>query len=279
LNNWTKIGCVFLVLGSIVFFSAIYGYINTFNFAIRNPNIGSSEAPSAAWSVSLPIVLLSALDYLVGIAGITGRPSSVRERLDRLGKTVNDNFSVTRRLLGIVGAMVAFLCIALPWWTYAESGSDFSMVFDARMTIYLYQATATWHGVFSILNMNIWYGSVALVLVLIGGVLGITGSLARGTHARNIVIAGGLLTILSAQVFMVGFQLELYNLPYAPWENGVPAAGWFWWGLAFPLDVICYLSIGFWFALIAGVMMLSRVHIPETDSKKPTLPSMKESCE
>lgn len=257
-----------------MFFLAIVEFISTFIRLIQD-NYTIFRAISAALCVSFPIAIISRLDALVGSVSYTkGRPSSLRERSDRLGKVVNDNFSVAKRILGFLGAVIAFLCIALPWWTYSESGISWLGVLDMKLTIYLYQATMTRHDVFSI--VNIWYASVALVLILIGGVLGIIGSFARGAQARNSVTAGGLLTILSVQVFVVGFQYELYNFPPTIIENGVPVTSLpFYSGFAFPFaDVTCYLSFGFWFALVAGIIMLvaaARTN-PETDPKKPVLP-------
>jgi len=86
------------------------------------------------------------------------------------------------------------------------------------------------------------------------------GSLTKG--ARKIIIAGGLLTLLSAIVFAAGLQIELWkSTPSAPyiseiwWTNGVQQAGLFWDAQFIPGYTVSYLSFGFWFALIAGIMM------------------------
>jgi hypothetical protein len=129
--------------------------------------------------------------------------------------------------IGIVGAIIAFVSIALPWWT--ESVAGFSN--DLK----LYDAGTLGS------TLNYWYGWVALVLVLLGGLLGLAGSVM--SNGKRIVMGGGILALIAIIVFPVGFQMDLMrlNATINIFNSGTVSA---------------YLSYGFWLALVAAIIML-----------------------
>jgi hypothetical protein len=133
--------------------------------------------------------------------------------------------------VGIVGAIIAFVSIALPWWTYSESGVSFDLkLYDQG----------------SLTTLNIWYGWVALLLVVIGGLLGLAGSVM--SNGKKIVLGGGILTLIAIILFPVGLQADLMrlNLPF----------GVFFSGTVYSASVSTYLTYGFWLALVAAIIML-----------------------
>jgi len=113
--------------------------------------------------------------------------------------------------IGIVGGILAFISLALPWWTFTMSFSYPGGSYSADLSAYLYQVT---------INSNIpdfpsgttspdvWWCSVALALVVIGGLLGIIGSIVT-PFGDKLLIGGGVLTLLSAVIFAAGLQGDL----------------------------------------------------------------------
>lgn len=158
-------------------------------------------------------------------------------------------------IIGIVGGIIAFISLALPWWMMTVSASGLGIGVSVDVSIYPYQAMARSSGYArgpTIVEVDLWYGWVALVLVVIGGLLGIVGSLVQST--RMILAAGGLLALLSTIVFAVGLQNELLTSPIVPlW----PLVGLFSSGnFAIYANYTTYLSFGFWLALVAAIIML-----------------------
>lgn len=158
-------------------------------------------------------------------------------------------------IIGIVGAVIAFISLALPWWTMTLRESRItSMGYNGvrDVSIYPYQATASAARSVAV-SIGLWYGWATLVLVIIGGLLGIAGSLTQST--RVILFAGGLLSVLSIIIFGVGLQSELSKSAVIP---GYPVVGLFSSGSDFLgyVSYTTYLSFGFWLALVAAIVML-----------------------
>lgn len=147
---------------------------------------------------------------------------------------------------------MAFVSLALPWWVMAMSGSLLSVSISWNVSIYPYQVTTSYSGMMTAVSINLWYGTAALVLVLIGGLLGLVGSLVQRT--RMILVIGGLLALLSIIIFAVGLGAELSNKPVV---TGYPIVGLFSSGdFGGYFSYTTYLSFGFWLALVAAVLML-----------------------
>jgi hypothetical protein len=148
--------------------------------------------------------------------------------------------------IGIVGAILAFVSIALPWWT--ESALGFS--YDLK----LYD-----QGTFS--TFNYWYGWLALVLVLLGGLLGLAGSVM--SSGKKIVMGGGILALIAIIVFPVGFQMDLMRLNFPIGMFGGTISG---------VSFSAYLSYGFWLALVAAIIMLVAMRYPKPAAQAPSAP-------
>jgi hypothetical protein len=147
------------------------------------------------------------------------------------------------RYLGIAGALIAFISYALQWWTMtvkftiAGAGTEVSM--------YLNQISASFPA-----TMSFWYAWTALVLIIVGGALGVFGSLIQNT--RLVLLVGGIFTLLAVVIFPVGLQNQLSTT--APIQGG-PIVGVFSSGTYLGADYTTYLSYGFWLALVAAILM------------------------
>lgn len=172
-------------------------------------------------------------------------------------------------IIGIVGVIILFISLALPWWTMTlgPSGTN-NAGYTGNVAIYPYQATASLNppGSSLVIRTDIWYGWVALAFVILGGLLGIAGSLLRG--AKVLLVGGGLLALLSIIIFAVGLQSDLSNSSFA---EGWPALGLFANGTFGGYAYTTYLSFGFWLALAATIIMLF-ASLKKPKSIAPTAP-------
>ena len=174
-------------------------------------------------------------------------------------------------MLGIVGGLIAFISLAMPWWTVAFSWSLMGIDSQTSVSVYLFQAKTGLPGYYSSpppSQVDLWFGWIALVPMVIGGLMGMVGGLRQ--HGKMIFVSG-LFVLASMTVFAVGLQSELSKGPIDPWGFSVP--GLFSSGIShldteLPLESItymAYLTYGFWTALSAAVIMLAapivkRVH-------------------
>jgi hypothetical protein len=178
-----------------------------------------------------------------------------------------------RNVVGIVGGVIAFISLTLPWWTITRSLTGLPS-FSESLSIYPYQVTHIVEGASVAVTIDIWYGGAALALIIFGGFLGIVGSLVRTT--RMILAAGGVLALLAIIVFALGLQSELSN---GTLIQGYPAMGLFSSGMMGGyVDYSAYLSYGFWLALVSAVIMLVAFFIkPKVTRPIPTPPSLTSS--
>jgi uncharacterized membrane protein len=132
---------------------------------------------------------------------------------------------------------------------------------EAYVSVFLYQAKTTFPG-FSPnyqlpSHLDLWFGWIALALVIFGGLLGIVGGLFR--H-RKAILVGGAIALVSMAVFAVGLQSAIWKGTTNPW--GIAVAGIFSSGTIYQGSMISYvsyttyLSIGFWITLAAAITML-----------------------
>ena len=156
--------------------------------------------------------------------------------------------------IGIIGGILVFASLALPWWTLSMSSSLMGFSFSVDLSVYPYQARVSAIGVSSTAEIGLWYGWVALALVVLGGLSGIVGSV-RSDKAKMLVV-GGVLALLSIIIFALGLQMELSKAPPAP---NFPGVGLFSTGSynfeGTSMNYSTYLSFGFWLVLVAAVVM------------------------
>ena len=157
--------------------------------------------------------------------------------------------------IGIVGGILAFISLVLPWWTMTMSSSLMGVAYSIDVSMYPYQTRVGGMGISLPVTMDLWFGWVALALVVLGGLLGIVGSV-KSDKARMMLVVGGVLALLSIVVFALGLQIELSKVPPV---SGFPAVGLFSSGSysyeGTSMDYSTYLSFGFWLALVAAVVM------------------------
>ena len=151
--------------------------------------------------------------------------------------------------IGIVGAIIAFISLILPWWTMSVSYSIFSVSYSVDVSIYLYQTTT---GAITFALANSWYLWAALALVIIGALLALAGSVMG--KGRMMLIGGGALTIIGIIVFAAGLMMDLSNVSgfsgIGLFNSGTISAGEFG-----SMNFSTYLSYGFWLALVAAIIM------------------------
>lgn len=158
-----------------------------------------------------------------------------------------ENSTLKPNIIGIVGGILAFVSLALPWWTMSVS----SLGISVDVSVYPYMASVAGFGSAAI---SLWYGWLALVLVLIGGLLGIVGSVTPGK--AKMLSVGGALALVSIIIFAVGLQLELLqgllgtgSANVYLFGSGSIASG------GVEVGYFAYLSFGFWIALVAAILM------------------------
>ena len=177
-------------------------------------------------------------------------------------------------VLGIIGGILAFISIVLPWWTMTISSGVMGITYSSDLSLYPYQAKATAMGVSMIVDMNLWYGWAALALVIVGGVLGIVGSLLQ--NGKAMLIGAGVLALLSMIVFAAGLQSELSK---APINTGYPQVGLFSNGSSSvagltSINYTTYLSFGFWITLVAAIIMLAASRRKNAPTPPPPSPPL-----
>jgi predicted lysophospholipase L1 biosynthesis ABC-type transport system permease subunit len=172
-------------------------------------------------------------------------------------------------IIGIVGAIISFVSLAVPWWTTTMSVNPSVMGFSRSVSIYPYQASVSSGGASTTVQLNTWYGWVAFALIVVGGLLGLAGSLMRG--ARVILAAGGVLALFSIVVFAAGLQDDLSNKTVVP---GWPAVGLFSIGNLGGSSYTAYLSFGFWLALVGAIVMVAAsLRKPQAGGVSPATPA------
>lgn len=144
--------------------------------------------------------------------------------------------------IGIIGAILAFVSIALPWWTVSITYETVSGSID----LYLYQMTAVGGATF-LPMAELWFCWTALALIIISGLLGIVGSVTK--YSKMMYIGGGVLALLSIIIFVGGLQDKL------------SATGGYIGIFTSTSMYSTYLTYGFWLALVAMILMFVAIII------------------
>jgi len=164
--------------------------------------------------------------------------------------------------------------LLLPWWIMPISSTvtvpyygewrvhgDISVyTYDARMTM---EAMGLKETESIVDGVSIWYGYVALVLIIIAGIAAIGGSLTIGKEGKYLLIVAAIVALLSIIIFAVGLQNELSKgvEPGYPqlrlisressFSTYVPEVG-----SVVEFHYSTYLTFGFWLALAAALIAL-----------------------
>ena len=166
--------------------------------------------------------------------------------------------------LGFIGGILALISLALPWWSLNYSGSPMGSIVSVEGNLYLYQTTVTTIGVsLSASTNHPWYCSIALAFVVLGGLLGLAGSVIANGR-RTVLSLGGILALFSIIIFAVGLQNQISNGSGFPAGVGLFSSGSYG---HLGMDYSSYLSFGFWLALVAAITMfatLTRERTPES---------------
>lgn len=117
------------------------------------------------------------------------------------------------------------------------------------VSVYPYMASMAGWGAAA---TSLWYGWLALALIIVGGLLGIVGGLKP--DKTKLLSYGGALALVSIILFAVGLQIDLlqgtlgsgYGNMYLFASGSVESASYF-----------AYLSFGFWIALAAAIVMFA----------------------
>jgi hypothetical protein len=162
--------------------------------------------------------------------------------------------------LGIVGGLLAIVSIALPWWAMAVTFSFMGIGREAYVSVFLYQAKTTFPGFNSNFQihslLDLWFGWIALALVVFGSLFGTVGGL---FGHRKAILVGGAIALASLAVFAIGLQSAIWRGTTNPW--GIAVAGIFSTGTIYEGSLkydsyTTYLSFGFWITLAATITML-----------------------
>lgn len=86
--------------------------------------------------------------------------------------------------IGIVAGIIAFISLALPWWTMTMSAEAMGITISADVSVYPYQTSSSAIGASQTVTMELWYGWAALALIVIAGIAGIVGSVIVGKRER-----------------------------------------------------------------------------------------------
>jgi hypothetical protein len=157
--------------------------------------------------------------------------------------------------IAIIAGILALASLALPWFVGGFNSSDVNMEFTA----YLYQIAGVVNSVSQTVTVAVWFGLVAVAFLLIAAVSSFVGSFVVGKKGQLLILAAGILALMSMVVFGAGilnsnFVVEelnpRYTLSYFPNNFGLTADqidnGWY--------DYSWSLSIGFWLALGSAIV-------------------------
>jgi hypothetical protein len=172
---------------------------------------------------------------------------------------------VKPNFVGIVGGIIAFISLAMPWWTMMSTSTLLGTPISASLNLYLYRFSVT-YGFDIEIGEKLWFGWIALVLVLVSGVLGIVGGIKR---KKSMLSIGGVFSMSSIAIFVVGLLTEMPSMPILR-ESDIPNI-LFYSGIEGTQHLSVYLSFGFWLALVAGIMMLVASTLKWGEGKPSTL--------
>jgi hypothetical protein len=153
--------------------------------------------------------------------------------------------------LGILGAIVAFASLTMPWWNTTAvipiMGLGNSTAMDFPLYLYSTSGNIIATPSTQVMSLDLWFCWVTLLLVASAGILAIVGSTVIG-RGNRILLVGGAVDLLSIVVFAIGLQTELSALGSGLCIFTMASGTWG--------RLTAYLSYGFWGTLAATVTML-----------------------
>jgi hypothetical protein len=174
---------------------------------------------------------------------------------------------MARNSWGIIGCIIGFIGLALPWWTL-----DFkSTGVTSNVSMYLYQSTTSGGGSQSFSFPVDWYNWTALGLLLVGCIITLWASVFT-ENGRMMLLGGGVMALLSLVVFAAGLQAS-----FSGGEVGIlRGIGLFSSGsIGGSVKFSSYLTFGFWLATAAMFFMMlgwTRYPAEEREEDKPEEP-------
>ena len=111
-----------------------------------------------------------------------------------------------RVVVGIVGCVLCFVSLALPWWTISFPNSDPAQYWD--ISVYLYRTTMY---DFPDTYPTGWFSCVAILFVAAGAVFGLLGNLGVGKR-RPVLIAAQILAVIGLFSFAPVLRLPARRL-------------------------------------------------------------------
>ena len=160
---------------------------------------------------------------------------------------------------GILAAVLAFASLGFPWFFVTATSYDQSI--HMSYTAYLYQIQGSVNGIPATAFPNIWFVMSALVLIIVTAVCCLAGSFQVGRRGQLLLLAAGIVALLSIVVFGAGLLNSDYansSLEPGAIMNLFPSGTF---GQT-TVDVAMqngynfswYLSIGFWLAIGVAIM-------------------------
>jgi hypothetical protein len=135
---------------------------------------------------------------------------------------VSSGMRLKPNLLGMIGVIFALASLTLPWWvmnagTYvfslqegvSASGLETVSLYPYQLTVsndYEFRIAVALFGFSSPTSLDIWYGWIALVLIIVGSIICTVGSIL--SNGKKTLI-GGVLVLSSLAVFAVGLLNQL----------------------------------------------------------------------
>jgi len=156
--------------------------------------------------------------------------------------------------LGIFAGIIIISSLVFPWWTLRMTiPVELPEPTEERISVYPYQvATETVYLNFpDAVLMDHLFGWAAFVLIIAAGAAGLIGSFATEKVGNTLLLASGILSVLSMAIFATGIQSELaraspiVGFPVSLFTESAPTGitGYYY-----------YYDIGFWVALIGAIV-------------------------
>lgn len=173
-------------------------------------------------------------------------------------------------LWGIIGCVVGFVGLVLPWWTLDVKATGASSV---GVSLYLYQAAGSNGGLAFSFGVD-WFNWTALGLLIVGCILALAASLLL-ENGRLVLLAGGVTTLFSLVVFAAGLQASFSGGAAGVLRGiGLISSG----SIGSYMKFSSYLNFGFWLTVVAMFFMLlawaryPAAEVAEEEEREPEPP-------